>query len=97
MRSIEAARKVGLHCMINMLTENLKESFFLNERKQYDAEKLEKELKALRQTQEDENDQTDSQRKVDQAIAFLEKEELIEDIREKLIEKVIVIRETGLR
>ena len=32
----------------------------------------------------------DSQRKADQAMAFLEEEELTEDMKEKLIEKVIV-------
>ncbi len=54
-------------------------------------EKLEQELVALQQAQEEEETkQEGSQRKVDQAIAFLEEEELTEDMKEKLIKKVII-------
>lgn len=54
-------------------------------------EKLEQELVALQQAQEEEETkQEGSQRKVDQAIAFLEEEELTEDMKEKLFEKIIV-------
>ena len=53
-------------------------------------EKLEQELAALRQAQEEESEQEGSQRKADQAMAFLEEEELTEEMKEKLIEKVIV-------
>lgn len=73
--------------MINMLMENWKE-IFLNEKKQYDAdmEKLEEELAALQQVQEEEeSEQESSGRKADQAMAFLE-----EDMKDKLIEKVVV-------
>lgn len=81
--------------MTNMLTENWKE-FFLNEKKKYDVDmkQMEEELVALRQSQEkEETGQEDSQRKADQAIAFLEEEELAEDMKEKPIEKVIVYTE----
>lgn len=70
----------------------LEREFFLNEKKQYDAdmEKLEQELAVLRQAQEkEETEQEGSQRKADQAMAFLEEEELTEDMKEKMIKKVI--------
>lgn len=52
---------------------------------------MEQELAALRQAQEEEEtEQKGSQRKTDQALVFLEEEELTEDMKEKLIEKVIV-------
>ena len=52
---------------------------------------MEQELAALRQAQEEqETEQEGSQRKADQALVFLEEEELTEDMKEKLIEKVIV-------
>ncbi len=78
MRSIEAAQKSWIA---------------LYDKKQYDAdmEKMEEELAALRQAQEEEEtEQQGSERKADQAMAFLEEEELTEDMKEKLIEKVIV-------
>ncbi len=54
-------------------------------------EQMEEEFAALRQAQEEEKtEQEGSQRKADQAMAFLEEEELTEDMKEKLIEKVIV-------
>lgn len=54
-------------------------------------EKLEEELAALWQVQEEEGtEQQGSERKTEQAMAFLEEEELTEDMKEKLIEKVIV-------
>lgn len=62
-----------------------------------DREKLEQELAALRQAQEEEEiEQEGSQRKADQAMAFLEEEELTEDMKEKLIEKVIVYLENRI-
>lgn len=79
--------------MTNTLTGNWKGSFFLNEKKKCDAdmEQMKEELAALRQAQEEEQtEQEGSQRKADQAMAFLEEEELKEDMKEKLIEKVIV-------
>ena len=60
-------------------------------------EKMEEELAALRQVQEEEeNEQEGSQRKADYAMAFLEEEELTEDMKEKLIEKVIVYPENKI-
>lgn len=54
-------------------------------------EKLEEKLATLRQAQEEEeSEQEGSQRKTDQAMAFLEEEERTEDMKEKLVEKVIV-------
>lgn len=54
-------------------------------------ERMEGELAALKQTQEaEESVQGGSKRKADQAVAFLEEDELTEDMKEKLIEKVIV-------
>ena len=54
-------------------------------------EQLEQELAALRQAQEEqETEQEGSQRKADQALVFLDEEELTEDMKDKLIEKVIV-------
>ncbi len=70
----------------------LERELFLNEKKQYDAdmERMEEEVTALRQLQGAETRQEGSERKADQAMAFLEEEELTEDMKEKLIEKVIV-------
>lgn len=65
----------------------------LNEKKKYDAdmERMEAELAALKQTQEaEENVQDGSRRKAEQALMFLEEDELTEDMKEKLIEKVVV-------
>ena len=65
---------------------------FISEKKKYDADmECMEDLAALRQRQEEEEtEQEGSQRKADQAMAFLEEEELTEDMKEKLIEKVIV-------
>ena len=99
MRSIEAAQKSWIALYDKYADGKLEREFFLNEKKQYDAdmEKMEEELAALRQTQEEEREQEGSQRKADQAMAFLEEEELTEEMKEKLIEKVIVYPGTGLR
>lgn len=93
MRSIEAAQKSWIALYDKYADGKLEREFFLNEKKQYDAdmEKLEEELAALRQAQEEEESEQDgSQRKADQVMAFLEEEELTEDIKDKLIEKVVV-------
>ena len=93
MRSIEAAQKSWIALYDKYADGKLEREFFLNEKKQYDAdmEKMEEELAALRQAQEEEKtEQQGSERKADQAMAFLEEEELTEDMKEKLIEKVIV-------
>ncbi len=100
MRSIEAAQKSWIALYDKYADGKLEREFFLNEKKQYDAdmEKMEEELAALRQAQEEEETkQQGSERKADQAMAFLEEEELTEDMKEKLIEKVIVYPGTGLR
>lgn len=71
----------------------LEREFFINEKKQYDAdmERMEEELATLRQTQEEEEAaQEGSERKACQAMAFLEDNELTEDMKDKLIEKVVV-------
>ncbi len=63
----------------------MKREFFLNEKKQYDAdmEKLEEELAALWQAQEEEGtEQQGSEGKADQAMAFLKEEGLTEDMKE---------------
>ena len=72
MRSIEAVQKSWIVLYDKYADRKLEREFFLNEKKQYDAdmEKMEEELAALRQGQEE--------------------EELIEDVKEKPIEKVIV-------
>lgn len=65
-------------------------------RKKYDAdmERMEEELAALRQRQEEEQDvQQDSGRNTAEALAFLEENELTEDMKDKLIEKVMVYAE----
>lgn len=93
MRSIEAAQKSWIALYDKYADGKLEREFFLNEKKQYDdhMEKMEEELAALRQAQEEEEtEQQGSKRKADQAMAFLEEEELTEDMKEKLIEKVIV-------
>jgi len=93
MRSIEAAQKSWIALYDKYADGKLEREFFLNEKKQYDAdmEKLEQELAVLWQAQEEEEtEQEGSQRKADQAMAFLEEEKLTEDMKEKLIEKVII-------
>lgn len=69
---------------------------FISEKKKYDAdmERMEKELPALRQRQEKEQDtQQNSGENAAEALVFLEKNELTEDMKDKLIEKVIVYAE----
>lgn len=69
---------------------------FISEKKKYDAdmERMEEELAALRQRQEEEHDvQQDSSRNTAEALAFLEENELTEDMKDKLIEKVMVYAE----
>ncbi len=54
-------------------------------------EKLEEEFAVLQQAQEEEeSEQEGFGRKADQAMAFLEEEEMTEDMKDKLIEKVVV-------
>lgn len=92
-KSMEAAQK-GCFALYDRYADGkLKREFFLNEKKKYDVdmERMEEELAALKQTQEAEkNMQGGSKRKAEQAVAFLGEEELTEDMKEKLIEKVVV-------
>ncbi len=72
---------------------------FISEKKKYDAdmERMEEELAALRQRQEEEQEvQQDSGRNAAEALAFLEENELTEDMKDKLIEKVLVYAEGRL-
>ena len=83
MRSIEAAQRSWIALYDKYADGKLEREFFLNEKKQYDAdmEKLEEELAALRQAQEEEeSEQESSPRKADQAMEFLEEEELTEKV-----------------
>lgn len=69
---------------------------FISEKKKYDAdmERMEEELAALRQRQGEEKEvQQDSGRNVAEALVFLDENELTEDMKEKLIEKVLVYAE----
>lgn len=86
MRAIEIAQKSKI-ALYNMLIENWKE------KKQYNVNygEIGRRTFRSRQAQEDDEiEQEGSQREADQAMIFLEKEELTEDMKEKLIEKVIV-------
>lgn len=57
-------------------------------------ERMEEELAALRQRQKEEQEkQQDSGRNVSEALMFLEENELTEDMKDKLIEKVLVYEE----
>lgn len=69
---------------------------FISEKRKYDAdmERMEEELAALRQRQgEEKGVQQDSGRNVAEALVFLEENELTEDMKDKLIEKVLVYAE----
>lgn len=92
-KSMEAAQKGWFALYDKYADGKLDREIFLNEKKKYDAdmERMEAELAALRQTQEAEvSVQDGSRRKAEQAMVFLEEDELTEDMKEKLIEKVIV-------
>lgn len=92
-KSMEAAQKDWFALYDRYADGKLEREFFLNEKKKYDAdmERMEGELAALKQTQEaEESMQGGAKRKADQAVAFLEEDELTEDMKEKLIEKVAV-------
>lgn len=92
-KSIETAQKSWIALYDKYADGELERETFLNEKKQYDAdmERMEKELATLKQQQEDEIvTHEDSKKKTEQAMIFLENEELTEDMKEKLIEKVFV-------
>lgn len=72
---------------------------FISEKKKYDADMdhMEEELAALRQIQEEEKAvQRDSGKNVAEALIFLEENELTEDMKDKLIEKVLVFEEGNI-
>lgn len=92
-KSMEAAQKGQFALYDKYADGKLERDFFLNEKKKYDAdmEQMEEELAALKQIQEAEESAQDGvKRKVEQAVVFLEESELTEDMKEKLIEKVVV-------
>lgn len=83
-KSIETAQKGWIVLYDNYADGKLEREFFINEKKQYDAdmERMEGELAALRQAQEEEEAaQEGSERKACQAMAFLEDDELTEDMK----------------
>ena len=93
MKSMEAAQKGWFALYDKYADGKLERDLFLNEKKTYDAdmERMEEELAALRQTQEaEESTQDGAKKKAEQAVMFLEANELTEGMKEKLIEKVIV-------
>lgn len=78
---------------LNKLNGKLDRNVFVNEKKKYDVDmkSMEEELAVLRQRQEEELAvQRDSDRNTAEALMFLEEDELTEDMKEKLIEKVLV-------
>ncbi len=92
-KSMEAAQKGWFALYDKYADGKLEREVFINEKKKYDAdmERMEAELEALKQTQEAEKSiQNGAERKAEQAVLFLEEKELTEDMKEKLIEKVLV-------
>lgn len=92
-KSIEAAQKGWIALYDKYADGKLDREFFINEKKKYDAdmECLEQQLDLLKQAQEQEEKvQNGPDKKVYQAMAFLEEEELTEDMKDKQIEKVII-------
>ena len=95
-RTMETAQKAWIALYDKYADGELEREIFLDEKRQYDAdmERMEAELERLRQAQEEKKmKREDSKRRVNQVIAFLGEEELTEDMKEKLIEKVIVYPE----
>lgn len=92
-RSVEATQKSWIALYDKYADGKVDRELFISEKKKYDAdmERMEEELLMLRQVQEkEENEREGSGKKVDYAMAFLDEEELTEDMKEKLIEKVMV-------
>ena len=92
-KSMEVAQKGWFALYDKYADGKLEREFFLNEKKKYDVdmERMEEELAALKQTQETEESVQDcAMRKAEQAVVFLEENELTEDVKETLIEKVVV-------
>ena len=92
-KSMEAAQKGWFALYDKYADGKLERELFLNEKKKYDAdmEQMEEELAALKQAQEaEESAQDGAKKKPEQAVIFLEANELTEDMKEKLIEKIFV-------
>lgn len=92
-KSMEAAQKGWFALYDKYADGKLERELFLNEKKKYDAdmEQMEEELAALKQAQEaEESAQDGAKKKAEQAVIFLEANELTEDMKEKLIEKIFV-------
>ncbi len=92
-KSMESAQKGWFALYDKYADGKLEKDVFINEKKKYDAdmERMEAELSALKQAQEAEKSiQNSAERKAEQAVLFLEETELTEDMKEKLIEKVLV-------
>lgn len=92
-KSMEAAQKGWFALYDKYADGKLERDIFLSEKKKYDAdmERMEEELAALKQTQEaEEIVQDGAKKKTEQAVIFLEANELTEDMKEKLIGKVVV-------
>ena len=98
-KSMEAAQKGWFALYDKYADGKLERDYFLNEKKKYDVgmEQMEEELAALKQTQEaEESAQGGAKRKAERAAMFLEGDELTEDMKEKLIEKVLVYPENRI-
>lgn len=95
-KAMESAQQGWIALYDKYADGKLDRNDFICEKKKYDAdmERMEEELAALRQRQEEEKDvQQDSGRNVAEALIFLEENELTEDMKDKLIEKVMVYAE----
>ena len=94
--AMETAQQGWIALNVNFAYGKLDRNDFISEKKKYDAdmEHMEEELAALRQRQEEEKAvQRDSGKNVAEALVFLEENELTEDMKDKLIEKVLVFEE----
>lgn len=92
-RAMETSQQGWMALYDKYADGKLDKNDFISEKKKYDAdmERMEKELAALRQRQEKEQDtQQNSSENAAEALVFLEENELTEDMKDKLIEKVIV-------
>lgn len=93
LKAIETARKSWIALYDRYADGKLGRELFLDEKKKYDAgmERMEEELASLRQAQErEENEREAFGKKAGYAMAFQDEEELTEDMKEKMIEKVVV-------
>ena len=92
-RAIERLRKSWIVLYDKYADGELDRETFLNEKKMYDSdiERMEKELADLIRIRKEEADKREiSAWKTDQAMTFLDGEEPTEEMKEKLIEKVMV-------